>query len=374
MKTLVAGAVAVLLGSAALVLTAMPAAAADAPIDPGQTTAAPDPGTTTTPPAPAPTEPVTAAPSAPPPSPPAPPAPPLDPIVTITCTQIDVEAQNPPDSGRQFAWAQGRAEKGTPTFLPLSGPLGERLLFRMTLDPGQATAWIFEIRAADGTVLWRRSGTTVPCAPEPQLKYTAPFHPVVPVAACGKTLADLRFPTTPGIAYSYDEWNAYARLLPGWLWDYDAFSGPYAWWIKDSRTSDVAWLPRSAFFMDMAGCPRYSTVTPPMSESPLVSGQRAAGPAPTKSALGPVGVLPSASPEPTALPTRAQALRPTPTRTAAPTAPPRAQPRGTTAAGLGVAGGVAGACVLAAAGAFVVRRRLPPPPGAVQLDEGEPAD
>jgi hypothetical protein len=243
----------------------------------------------------------------------------------------------------------------------------------MPLAPGLATAWIFDIRAADGTVLWRRSGTTVPCAPEPQLKYTAPFHPVVPVAACGKTLAELRFPTTPGIAYSYDEWNAYARLLPGWLWDYDAFSGPYAWGIEDSRTSDVAWLPRSAFFMDMAGCPRYASATSPLSESPLVSSQRAAGPAATTSALGPVGVPPSASPEPTALATQAQTHRPTPAPTAGPTAPPRTQPRGTTAGGLGVAGGVAGTCVLATAGAFVVRRRLRPTPNGVVLDgSGDP--
>ena len=43
-----------------------------------------------------------------------------------------------------------------------------------------------------------------------------------------------------------------------------------------------------------------------------------------------------------------------------------------TTTGLGVAAGATGACVLAAAGAFVVRKRLRLKPADVLLDESEP--
>jgi hypothetical protein len=245
------------------------------------------------------------------------------------------------------------------------GPLGERLYFSLMLDPGQATAWIFQIRAADGSVLWSRSGTTAPCAPEPTFKYTAPFHPVQPVAACGKTLADVTFPSTPGIVYSHDEWNAYARLQPGWSWDYDAFGAPYSWWVKDSRTSDTAWLPRSAFLMDAAGCAPYAAVMPPLStmDGPaLATGATLPAPSPT---TVPTGAGTSAPPA------TVGAEKPTapPAPTASPTTPAQARSaRLAAGTGLGLAGGLTGASVLAVAGAFVVRR-LRHVPGDVMLDE-----
>jgi hypothetical protein len=382
-KTLVAGVGAALLGFAALTFAALPAAADDPPVtpDPTQTQSL----------IPPPLEAGTAPPPLTPAQPPVsePPSASPDPVLTVTCSVIDVIVQSPPNSGRTFAVATGRAEKGTPAFNepPSNGTLGPWFEFKNTLDPGQATAYVLELRAADGTVLWSRSGTTVPCAAEPLIKYALAYD-VEPVTTCGKTLADIQFPSTPGIVYSYDEWNAYARRQPGWIWDNDMYYNRAHPWlpIHNSSTDQLAWLPRSAFFTDAPGCPRYATVPPPLSQVPVDPAWKGIGAATTAArpttAVAPgsgaaaadgavnaqtpsTGLTPSHSPSP--MEGRTASPEPTPSPTPAVQAQ---QPRVATTTGLGVAGGVTGACVLAAAGAFVVRKRMRPTPNdVVVLDE-----
>jgi hypothetical protein len=384
---LIAGAIAVLLSSAALGFAALPAVADDPP-------SAPDP-TQSPPSIPPPLDAGTAPPPVIPAQPPAstPPSARPEPVLTVTCTVLDVVVESAPGSGLEFDAATGRAEKGTPVFSMPAKSIAPRFEFGQTLDPGQATAYIFELRAADGTLLWSRSGTTVPCAPEPVLKFALPYR-IQKVPACGKTLADVVFPSTPGIVYSHDEWNAYARLQPGWHWDTDAFIPPSPWWNTGTTTnSDLAVVPRSAFFTDMPGCPRYATVPAPTSQLPLSTTWKGPGAA-TLAAVGPAattapqqvapatgapgdGATPSVEPSPAATAAPSPTVSLTAYPSPAPTATAGAGPRVATTTGLGVASGVAGACVLSAAGAFVVRRRLHPSSGTVALDEpvgDEPVD
>lgn len=352
MKTLVAGAIAVLLGSAALVASAAAPASAAATVD-------------------------------------------------AACKYLEVRIAGQPGTGNQLYYYAGRASMGEPTVLfPYGATFADHDYALIGLDPADSFIWRFEVHAPDGTVTWSSSGTTTPCWPV-NLGRTLPVLP--PEPPCGSTMDDVVWPSTPGIVYSHDQWFGFARLLPGWQWDDKNYKLGIGWALMDSVKSDLAvvdsavvlditghcGIPRTAppesalpggkcwyQLPDPAPCstPEYYTPSKPHVVAPgSVSATKLASP-PTSSPLPPIPVT-TAAPPPSATPTPDVAATTTPAASPAPspsaTPPVQATPRVGTSTGLGVAGGVAGACVMAAVGAFVVRRRLRPPPNAVAMDESE---
>jgi hypothetical protein len=242
---------------------------------------------------------------------------------------------------------------------------------------------------------------TAPAPPESTPEPTAPAlprhaQPVKPPAPpCGSTLDDVAWPSTPGIAYSHDEWNGYARLLPGYEWVNSDFNAITGWWLLGgtiSGNATLVWLPRQLILNPTGKCG--ANPTPPQNSRPdspcwyglanpkpcpaipVYEGPRSPGSAST---TRPGSPAPTASQMPTTVdavtpewtpaavwappPTRSSVSTPEPSPAPSPSGPPgvQADPRVATTTGLGVAGGIAGACVLAAAGAFVVRLRRPTP-------------
>lgn len=361
MKTLVAGAVAALLCSAALVTSSAAPAAADAP------------------------------------------------TVSATCKYIEVRIAGQPGSDNQFYYAVSRASLGEPTELqPSSTTFADHFYYLTGLDPADSFIWRLEVHSADGTVVWSQSGTTTACWPV-DLGVTMPVVP--PEPPCGSTLDDVVWPSTPGIVYSHDEWFGYARLQPGWRWPSNPPYRPLSWAYMDTIKSDLAVI-QAALIVDPTGHCGIPAKSPPESAlpgspcwyqnpnpspcpTPVHNGPSTPGSAttivpkpPTSSAraiaVGATTPSPVATPTatsappPSAAPTPSAAATPpaaTPSSAPSPSATPAAQAtaRVATTTGLGVAGGLTGACLLAAAGALIVRKRLRPP-GTVQLDEDEPTD
>lgn len=232
-------------------------------------------------------------------------------------------------------------------------------------------------------------------APVPALpQHAQPVKP--PAPPCGSTLDDVVWPSTPGITYSHDEWNAYAHLLPGWEWRNSSFNLITGWWLLGGTSSveaTLVWLPRQMILNPTGSCGA-TTMAPESTRPdspcwtglahpkpcgvPVHDGSGTPGSATTTVAAQPTttppmtataDAAPPATPVvPTAPPATATA---TPSPAPSPSATPstRATARVATSTGLGVAGGVAGSCALAVAGAFVLRRRLRPAPGVVVLDE-----
>lgn len=360
MKTLVAGAVAALLCSAALVTSSAAPAVADAP------------------------------------------------TVNATCKYIEVRIAGQPGSDNQFYYAVSRASLGEPTELqPFGTAFADHFYYLAALDPADSFIWRLEVHSADGTVVWSQSGTTTACWPV-DLGVTTPVVP--PEPPCGSTLDDVAWPVTPGIVYSHDEWFGYARLQPGWRWPSNPPYRPLSWAYMDTIKSDLAVI-QAALILDPTGHCGIPAKSPPESAlpgspcwyenpnpspcpTPVHNGPSTPGSATTKVAKPPASTPRSTAPvatapSPAATPTTTSVLPPSPTSTPsaaatatvtpAPSPSPSATPvtqaahRVATTTGLGLAGGVAGASVLAAAGAFVVRRRLRPTPNGVVLDEsGEP--
>ena len=381
MKTLVAGAVAgavaALLCSAALGLTAVPAAAADptAPPDPGQTQAvtSPDPVVST-----------------PPTTPPPPPGPadvltPSAPEITATCSVLGAIVKDLYATGGRLGLGWTPVGTGEPAITHMAGPMDVSV--GVMYEPNYlyvdtAMSWRIVVWRADGTIAWDERGTTTPCPAPPLPRHAELVKP--PKPPCGSTLDDVAWPSTPGVVYSHDQWNGYARLLPGWEWVNANFNAITGWWLPGGTSSveaTVVWLPRQLILNPTGSCG--ANVTPPETsrmDSPCWSGLANPKPCPTPVHNGPstpgsdtttMPYPPTATAPPVAITTPAPPAPPraVATATAVTTPSPRPSPSATasvqaaarvaTATGLGVAGGLTGACVVAAAGAFFVRLRRP---------------
>lgn len=346
MKTLVAGAVAVLLGTATLITSAAAPAAADAS------------------------------------------------TIDATCKYLEVRIAGMPGSDNTLYIGLEDAAKGLSMPLqPVGTTFADHDYYLTGLDPAGSYAWRAEVHAADGTVLWSQAGTTTACWPV-DLGVTSPVMP--PVPPCGSTLDDVAWPSTPGIVYSHDQWYGFARLLPGWQWPSNPTYKPLTWAYLDTIKSDLAVLQRE-IILDPTGHCGIPRTAPPESALPSHNGPSTPGSATTKvakpapttapttaparpTAAPSSGVTPTATPSPPASPTPApspaatRAGTPSPAPSPSATVATKATARTATTTGLGVAGGLAGASVLAAASAFVVRRRWHPTPNAVVLDEPTPGE
>jgi len=341
-KTLVAGAVAVLLGTATLITSAAAPAAADAS------------------------------------------------TVNATCKYLEVRIAGMPGSENQLHMGWEDAAKGLSMPMQSVGTtFADHDYYLTGLDPAGSYAWRVEVHAADGTVLWSQAGTTTACWPV-DLGVTSPVMP--PVPPCGSTLDDVAWPSTPGIVYSHDQWYGFARLLPGWQWPSNPPYKPLTWAYVDTIKSDLAVL-QGEIILDPTGHCGIPRTAPPESALPVHNGPSTPGSATTKvakpaqttaparptaapsSGVTPTATLsPPASPTPTPSPAASRAGTPSPAPSPSATVATKATARTATTTGLGVAGGLAGASVLAAAGAFVVRRRWHPTPKGVVLDEPTPGE
>jgi hypothetical protein len=395
-KTLVAGAVAVLLGSAALVLTAVPGAAA------GDPTAPPDPP---------PTQATTPVATTPPPSAPLPPPPspaevltPSAPEITATCSVLGAIVKDLYATGGKMGLGWTPAGTGEPTITRVTAPMEPSI--GVMFEPNHnyvstAMSWRIVVWRSDGTIAWDEHGTTTPCPAPPLPRHAELVKP--PKPPCGSTLDDVAWPSTPGVVYSHDQWNGYARLLPGWEWVNANFNAITGWWLPGGSSSveaTLVWLPRQLILNPTGSCG--TSASPPANsrvDSPCWYGLAHPQPCPTPTPLvyvpsrpmkmsdpptsttfpvPPIEATSPARPNPAPAPTVAFSAGPTgaPSPAPSPSATPTAQvtPRVGTSTGLGVAGGLAGASMLAAAGAFVVRKRLRPAPDHVVLEEPGPDD
>jgi hypothetical protein len=362
-KTLVAGAVAVLSFAALTLLFATPAAADDATPTPPAVTSAPPPAEVLTPGAPA---------------------------ISAKCSSLGAIVFDLSATRGRLGVGWGPASNGEPPITQVTGPDVDSILD--FFEPGNynvttAMNWRVVVWRSDGTVAWDEHGTTTPCPAAPVVpKSTLPVLP--PEPPCGSTMDDVTWPSTPGIVYSHDQWFAFARLQPGWQWDQANYKPGIGWGIMGD--SDLAYV-HSEVVLDITGHCGIDRPSPPESAEP---GSKCwyqlphPAPCPTPEYYVPrTPIKMSAPPTTTTFPVppadaTASALTPAPTHMAttspaspspapSPSATPAVQatPRVGTSTGLGVAGGLAGACVLAAAGAFVVRRRLHPSPAVEMLDE-----
>ena len=359
MKTLVAGAVAVLVGFATLITSAAAPAAADAS------------------------------------------------TINATCKYLEVRIAGMPGIDNQLYIGWEDTAKGLSMPMQSVGTtFADHDYYLTGLDPAGSYAWRVEVHAADGTVLWSQAGTTTACWPV-DLGVTSPVMP--PVPPCGSTLDDVAWPSTPGIVYSHDQWYGFARLLPGWQWPSNPPYKPLTWAYMDTIKSDLAVLQKEIILDPTGHCgiPRtappesalpggkcwYQNPNPQPCSTPVYNGPSTPGSATTKvaepaqtaaparpTAAPSSGVTPTAtssppaSPTPTPSPAASRAGTPSPAPSPSATVATKAAARAATTTGLGVAGGLAGASVLAAAGAFVVRRRRHPSPNVVVLDEPTPGE
>lgn len=367
------------------------------PTTPPPTTPPPPPVTT----APAP-PPATQPPATPSPTPTTTPAPPA-PKITADCKSFVIDARAAVARGYRLAYGYTEAEYGEPDVAVVQ-ELGALIGF----NPSVAMRWRVQLRTADGTIAWQTSGTTTPCVAA-ILGFAEPVKP--PIPPCGSTLADVKWPTTPGITYSYDDWYAYAHLQPGWLWAESTWYRHYAWLIKgNSVQSDLAYLPKS-IILDPTGHCGGPVESPPFDadpSGPCWRGDPDAPPCPTPwsgygprpagqstgsrngSGSGADAALPFAddmdvtsptSGSPTTRPTTpprsrstSAAATPEPTTTEPP-AQAQSASRFSAMSGLAVAGGATGVSMLALAGAFLIRARRPAPGGILTHDLDEsPAD
>ncbi|MBN9376361.1 MAG: hypothetical protein J0I40_13420 [Cellulomonas sp.] len=246
-----------------------------------------------------------------------------------------------------------------------------------------AWSWNWTVDVWDmGGGQWTASGTTTPCPSPPYIKgYLTPARPTVN-AICGATLDDVHFPMTRHITYWHDATAWYATAERGWTWAEGSLGPPHVGWIPPdnvpSNQVQTVHIDGYDLLRPPAGCGHMA----PGPYDPQPAAQRSTAPrgdvaassvatsAPTTPSIEAAGTTATATatPAPSPAPTAAS---PSPSPTATPAT--HGQHGWGTTTGIGVAGGVAGASVLAAAGAFVVRRRLRPTPNGVVLDEsGEP--
>lgn len=307
---------------------------------------------------------------------------PSTPIISVTCTKIYAAIPDLARTGGMLGVGWGPASAGTPAITVYAQTYNPAvdLAFDPAHLPYNGTAMRWRVVAYNdlGYATFETSGTTTPCPAPPFARPQAPTR----LTTCGSTMDDVAPIPDPGVWYTHDAWNLYAHLRPGWQWDLKALSTV---WFPVNSDPTLFYIPRQELFALPSRCLAYELARPPASALPNGAGwtgaagsggTRAAG---TATAAEPAAGVLASQPAPGTAVTSAVApatppapttgTDPTPTATPRTTAAPRPSPtpsiqaqppRVATTTGLGVAGGLTGACVLAAAGAFVVRlRRLP---------------
>jgi len=308
--------------------------------------------------------------------------PPSTPIISVTCTKIYAAIPDLARTGGMLGVGWGPASAGTPAITVYAQTYNPAvdLAFDPAHLPYNGTAMRWRVVAYNdlGYATFETSGTTTPCPAPPFARPPAPAR----LTTCGSTMDDVLPIPDPGVWYTHDAWNLYAHLRTGWQWDLKALS---AVWFPVNSDPTLFYIPREELFALPSRCLAYEMAQPPASAQPNGAGWT--GPA-TSEGTGAGGTgtarpgagAPAAPPSPGAAATPAETPGATPaptTGTASLPATPRATPaprpspttsvqarppRAATTAGLGAAGGLTGACMLAAAGALVVRiRRLPVP-------------